>query len=113
MALEDFVEPEVGIAVAVTAAMTSPKVRGALRRGAVYGLAGLLKAGDAVSTVARGVRRGTQEAVASATPEPSASADAVVVPVVVVETPVENGTETHADAPHRRPRKASEAANGE
>ena len=45
MALEDFMEPEVGVAVAVTAPVASPQVRNVLRRGAVYGLAGLLMAG--------------------------------------------------------------------
>ena len=35
MAVEDFFEPEVGIAVAATAALLSPRVRGALRQGAV------------------------------------------------------------------------------
>jgi hypothetical protein len=54
MALEDFMEPEVGIAVAATAALTSPKVRRVLRQGLVYGLAGVLRAGDAVSAAARG-----------------------------------------------------------
>ncbi len=48
MALEDFVEPEVGIAVALTAALASPRVRGLIRKGAVYGLAGILKAGDGI-----------------------------------------------------------------
>ena len=107
MALEDYLEPEVGLAVAVTAAVASPKVRGALRRGAVYGLAGLLKAGDAVSALAQGVRRGAREAVAENT-DGASSAEATVAadaPVVVVAEP--------ADAPHKRTRKPSEAANGE
>jgi len=55
MALEDFADPEVAIAAAVTAAVFSPKVRGLLRRGAVYGMAGVLVAGDAVSSVARDI----------------------------------------------------------
>lgn len=62
MALEDFIEPEVGIAVALTAAVASPGVRKVLRKGAVYGLAGVLMAGDAVSTLAQGVKRGVQRA---------------------------------------------------
>jgi hypothetical protein len=55
MALEDFAESEVVIAVAVTAAVASPPVRRALRKGLVYGLAGLLKFGDTVTAAARGV----------------------------------------------------------
>jgi hypothetical protein len=56
MALDDFIEPEVGIAVAVTAAVSSPKVRGAIRKGLVYGVAGVLMAGDAIAAVARRAR---------------------------------------------------------
>ena len=37
MALEDFLDSEVAVAVAATAALASPRVRGVLRRGAVYG----------------------------------------------------------------------------
>ncbi|MBV9453179.1 MAG: hypothetical protein JOZ19_03505 [Rubrobacter sp.] len=62
MDFDDFVGPEVAIASAVTAAILSPRVRGVLRRGAVYGVAGALIAGDALSTAARGVGRGTQQA---------------------------------------------------
>jgi hypothetical protein len=66
MALEDFVEPEVGIAIAATAAVMSPRVRGALRRGAVLGLAGILKATDSVSGAARGMAQQAQQATAGA-----------------------------------------------
>ena len=66
MDLDDFVGPEVAIASAATAAVLSPRVRGLLRRGAVYGLAGALIAGGAVSTAARGVGRGAQQATSSA-----------------------------------------------
>jgi hypothetical protein len=58
MALEDFLDSEVAVAVAATAALASPRVRGVLRRGAVYGLAGLLTAGDMISSFARGAARG-------------------------------------------------------
>jgi len=61
MELEDYMEPEVGIAIAVTAAVASPAVRSALRRGAVYGLAGLLMAGDAVKTFVEGAARGARQ----------------------------------------------------
>ena len=67
MALEDFLDSEVAVAVAATAALTSPRGRAVLRRGAVYGLAGLLTAGDMVSSFARGAARGAQQTASSAT----------------------------------------------
>jgi len=62
MALEDFTDPEVAVVAVVAAAVFSPKVRGWLRRGAVYGTAGVLVAGDAISSVARGVGQSVQQA---------------------------------------------------
>lgn len=62
MALDDYLEPEVAVAVAVTAVLFSPRARKLIRRGAVYGMAGVLRAGDAVSALAGGVRQGMQEA---------------------------------------------------
>jgi hypothetical protein len=55
------IEREVGIAIAATAATMSPKVRDVMRRGAVYGLAGAMRAGDVVLGTARGAARGAQE----------------------------------------------------
>ena len=55
MDFEDVVEPQVAAAVAITAALVSPRVRGWLRKGAVYGIAGALIAGDAVMSFGRGV----------------------------------------------------------
>jgi hypothetical protein len=66
MALDDFFEAEVGVAVAATALLASPRVRKALRRGAVYGVAGVLRAGDALTSFAKGVGRGAQQAATSA-----------------------------------------------
>jgi len=66
MALEDYLESEVVVAVAATAAVLSPRVRRVVRRGAVYGLAGVLRAGDAISSAAPGVSQGAQQAAASA-----------------------------------------------
>ena len=134
MALEDYMEPEVGVAVAVTAAVASPQVRHVLRRGAVYGLAGLLMAGDAVSMLAQGVKRGVQKAVPEAAepavPEASApeilSADgqvsSVKAPVVASKyssvaadesatPPVE--TEEAAPVTQKRTRKTAEATDNE
>ena len=56
-AFNDFVESEVAVAAAATAALFSPRVRGLLRAGAVYGLAGLLTAGDTISSLARSAVR--------------------------------------------------------
>jgi hypothetical protein len=56
-----FIEREVGIAIAATAATMSPKVRDVVRRGAVYGIAGAMRAGDVVWGTARGAARGAQE----------------------------------------------------
>ena len=134
MALEDYMEPEVGVAVAVTAAVASPQVRHVLRRGAVYGLAGLLMVGDAVSMLAQGVKRGIQKAVPEAAepavPEASApeilSADgqvsSVKAPVVASKyssvaadesatPPVE--TEEAAPVTQKRTRKTAEATDNE
>jgi hypothetical protein len=58
MAVEDYLESEVAIAVAATVAVMSPRFRRVLRRGAVYGVAGALKATDVVSAAARGVAHG-------------------------------------------------------
>ena len=58
MALDEYLESEVAVAVALTAAALSPRVRGILRRGAVYGVAGALKATDVVTAAARGVAHG-------------------------------------------------------
>lgn len=56
MALEEYMESEVVVAVAATAALLSPRVRRVLRRGAVYGLAGVLMARDAVASATTTVR---------------------------------------------------------
>lgn len=61
MALDDYLEPEVAIAVAVTAAVASPSVRKVMRRGIVYGLAGLLVAKDKAMTVAQGIAEGARQ----------------------------------------------------
>jgi hypothetical protein len=58
MALDDWVDSEVVVAVAATAAALSPGFRRVLRRGAVYGVAGVLKATDVATAAARGVARG-------------------------------------------------------
>jgi len=58
MGLDDYLDSEVAVAVAATAVALSPKARRLVRRGAVYGVAGALKATDVVTAAARGVARG-------------------------------------------------------
>lgn len=57
---EEFVTPQVGIVAAAVAVVASPQVRNVVRKGAVFGLAGVLMAGDAVTSFARGVGQGAQ-----------------------------------------------------
>ena len=66
MDTDDILNPAVGAAVAITAAVLSPPVRRIGRRGAVYGLAGIFIAGDAISLFAQGVARGARQAAESA-----------------------------------------------
>jgi len=66
MALEDYLEPEVAVTAVVTAAVFSPKARSWIRRGLVYGTAGILIAGDALTSFARNVGQGVQQAGAAA-----------------------------------------------
>lgn len=54
---EEYLTPEVGIVVAATAMLLSPRVRGAVRRGAITGLAGVLAVGDGLAGWARRVAR--------------------------------------------------------
>jgi hypothetical protein len=66
---DDFAQPEVGVAVAVTALATSPSIRKTLRKGAAYGLAGVLLAGDAAHKFVNAVAHGARHAAISK-PEP-------------------------------------------
>lgn len=67
MELEDFAQTEVGVAVALTAVATSPSIRKTLRKGAAYGLAGVLLAGDATHRFVNAVAKGAKHASASVT----------------------------------------------
>lgn len=69
MAVDDYLEPEVGVAAAATAALLSPRVRGVMRKGLVYGTAGVMTAGDAVLSVAKGAGKGVQRAVGGGGPQ--------------------------------------------
>lgn len=66
MAVDDYMESEVGIIAAATAAAVSPKARDLFRRGAVYGLAGVLRTGDVAIAAARGAVRGARDETAAA-----------------------------------------------
>ncbi len=57
MALKDYTDSHVAVAVAATAMVCSPRMREMLRRGAVHGVAGALMAGDGGGSFARGVGR--------------------------------------------------------
>jgi hypothetical protein len=83
MALDDFLEPEVAVAVAVTAAVASPPVRKVLRRGLVYGLAGLLVAGDKITGAARQIAQSAQQTAASASNATQETSQASPPPRVV------------------------------
>jgi hypothetical protein len=67
MDLNDFAEPEIAVTAAVTAALFSPRARSVMRKGLVYGIAGMLAAGDVVTSFARNVGRGVQQASTAAT----------------------------------------------
>ena len=68
MELEDYLEPEIAVTAAVTAAVFSQRGRQFLRRGAVYGIAGVLMAGDAITSFARSIGQGFRQS-GTSTPE--------------------------------------------
>ena len=74
MEFEDFAQPEVGVAIAVTAIAASPSVRKTLRKGAAYGLAGALLAGDAAHRFVNAVVKGARHVTAHAEPVAEAAA---------------------------------------
>jgi hypothetical protein len=83
--LDDLMSTETAFVAAATAAVMSPRTRDGMRKGAVVGLAGVLKAGDVVAGAARGAVRGVRgqetdasdgavDAAVAVTPDPSAPA---------------------------------------
>jgi hypothetical protein len=74
--LDDYLEPEVLIAVAVTAAVASPPVRKVLRKGLVYGLAGLLTVGDKITEAAHSLAERAPKAGAATQAGVAADAEA-------------------------------------
>ncbi len=74
MEFEDYLQPEVGVAALVAATLFSPRARGFLRRGLVYGTAGALVVGDAVTSFTRGIGQGARRA-REAAPEGAGQAE--------------------------------------
>ena len=60
MGLEELISKESAVVATATAAVLSPRTRETLRRGAVLGVAGALKAGDVLAGAARGATRGVR-----------------------------------------------------
>lgn len=58
MGLDDLMSTESAVVAGITATVLSPRVRETVRRGAVLGVAGALKAGDVVAGGVRGIGRG-------------------------------------------------------
>lgn len=97
------IDREVGVAVAATTALLSPRAREVARKGAVYGLAGVLKVGDLVVGTARGAARGASEGVSG----PSGASDPGAT---TSEEP--GGTERAPTAEAAAVTKASETSTG-
>ena len=91
MALDDYFEPEIAVTAVVTAVLFSPRARKMIRRGAVYGVAGLLRAGDAVTAFAGNVRQGVQDA-GNAVQKAQPAANRAKVEAVVSEAAATNTT---------------------
>lgn len=70
MEIEDFAEPEIAVTAAVAAAIFSPRARKVMRKGLVYGMAGVLAAGDAVTSFAHSIGQGVQQVSESASRSP-------------------------------------------
>lgn len=71
--LEDYVEAETALAIAATALILSPRARRVIRRGVVYGLAGVLTAVEAGRSLLQGAREGFGAAVTRVRPAPQIS----------------------------------------
>jgi hypothetical protein len=74
MGVDDYMDREAGAIAAATAAAVSPRARELLRRGAVYGLAGLMKAGDVAVAAARGAVKGAKDGAAGTSQTSTSSA---------------------------------------
>jgi hypothetical protein len=116
MEIEDFAEPEIAITAAVAAAVFSPRARKVMRKGLVYGMAGVLAAGDAVTSFAQSVGQGVRQASAQ-TAQASQGADGQSG-TTVQEAGEEKTPEGAAasskrkNAPKTEPAKAADKAEG-
>ena len=106
MASDDSAEAKVAAAVAVTAALSSPRVRTLLRRAAVQGLAGVLTAGDALISFARGVSRGIEDSTRPAARAETAPTEEPTRSVSAAATAGPSAGATTGDARGRPPRRA-------
>jgi hypothetical protein len=100
--LDDLISTETAFVAAATAAVFSPKTRDTLRKGAVYGVAGALKAGDVVAGAARGAVRGVRGDDAAAS-EAAAAASTPSAPTSSAPTP---SAPTPSAAPARTARSS-------
>jgi hypothetical protein len=64
---ENFLQPEVAVTAAIVAAICSPRLRRFIRKSLVYGTAGALMAGDAVTSFAKNIGEGAKQAGSSMT----------------------------------------------
>ena len=64
---DDYMDEKVGVAVAASAVVFSPKVRNLLHRGAVLGVSGVLVGADMIFGFLRGLRTGITDGAATRT----------------------------------------------
>lgn len=74
---ENFVEPEIAVTAAITAALFSPRARKVIRKGLVYGMAGILAVGDTFTSFAKSFGQGMQQAGMSVPSEGQENREAV------------------------------------
>jgi hypothetical protein len=70
MGVDDLFEKEVVLAVGTTAALMSGRARRVIRRGAVYGIAGVISAGETVASAAKRVGRDAERVASNGRGEP-------------------------------------------
>jgi hypothetical protein len=74
---ENFIEPEIAVTAAITAALFSPRARKVMRKGLVYGMAGILAVGETFTSFAKSVGQGMQQASMPVTSEGQETKEAV------------------------------------
>lgn len=111
MALEDSLEPEIAVTAAVVAAVSSPKVRGWIRQGLVYGTAGVWIAEDAVSSFARNVGQGIQQVGAAAANSAQNAAD-LAKATATSATDMASGKTAQKKSTHKTTTDQSQSSTG-